>query len=102
MPNFRTICFSGPLNPQANFNSMFDKGEKLACINDEFSPTVRQLRAQFPKNNYIDTRPDISGAGRMSQPAPGGKIRPQFSFLPRTFKTHATPTRASDVIARQR
>lgn len=39
---------------------MFDKGEKLACINDEFSPTVRQLRAQFPKNNYIDTRPDIS------------------------------------------
>ncbi len=81
---------------------MFDKGEKLACINGEFSPTVRQLRAQFPKNNYIDTRPDISPGRPNVTAGARGEIRPQFSFLPRTFKTHATPTRASDVIARQR
>ncbi len=51
---------------------MFDKGEKFACVNDDFSPTVRQLRAQFPKNNYIDTTPDISlGWGNVTAGARG-------------------------------
>jgi hypothetical protein len=38
---------------------MFDKGQKLACINDDFSATVRRLYRQLPKRHHIYTVRDV-------------------------------------------
>jgi hypothetical protein len=34
---------------------MFDKGQKLACVNDDFSFTVRRLYKQLPRKGSIYT-----------------------------------------------
>lgn len=38
---------------------MFDKGQKLACINDDFSPTIRRLYRQLPKRDHVYTVRDV-------------------------------------------
>ena len=38
---------------------MFDKGQKLACINDDFSATIRRLYRQLPKKHHIYTVRDM-------------------------------------------
>jgi hypothetical protein len=50
---------------------MFEKGQKLACINDDFSATIRRLYRQLPRKDEIYTVRDVrigrlnvtSGAG---------------------------------------
>jgi hypothetical protein len=44
---------------------MFDKGQKLACINDDFSATVRRLYRQLPRRDEIYTVRDVR-IGRLS------------------------------------
>jgi hypothetical protein len=44
---------------------MFDKGQKLACINDEFSATIRRLYRELPKRDHIYTVRDVR-IGRLS------------------------------------
>lgn len=38
---------------------MFDKGQKLACINDDFSPTIRRLYRQLPRRDHVYTVRDV-------------------------------------------
>jgi hypothetical protein len=38
---------------------MFDKGQKLACVNDDFSFTVRRLYRQLPRKDSIYTVRDV-------------------------------------------
>lgn len=38
---------------------MFEKGQKLACINDDFSATIRRLYRQLPRKDRIYTVRDV-------------------------------------------
>jgi hypothetical protein len=44
---------------------MFEKGQKLACINDDFSATIRRLYTQLPRRDQIYTVRDVR-IGRLS------------------------------------
>jgi hypothetical protein len=56
---------------QIDSKVMFDKGQKVACINDDFSATVRHLYRQLPQKDGIYTVREVrigrlnvtSGAG---------------------------------------
>jgi hypothetical protein len=52
-------------------DSMFDKGQKLACINDDFSATVRRLYRQLPRKNGIYTVRDVR-IGRLNVTSASG------------------------------
>jgi hypothetical protein len=43
---------------------MFDRGQKVACINDDFSATVRRLYRQLPRKDSVYTVRDVR-IGRM-------------------------------------
>ena len=43
---------------------MFDRGQKVACINDDFSAIVRRLYRQLPRKDRIYTIRDVR-IGRM-------------------------------------
>lgn len=52
---------------------MFDKGQKVACINDDFSPTIRHLYRQLPRKDEIYTVRDIRiGRSKVTSAAGGG------------------------------
>jgi hypothetical protein len=38
---------------------MFDKGQKIACVNDHFSATIRRLYNQLPLKNRVYTVRDV-------------------------------------------
>ncbi len=38
---------------------MFEKGQKVVCINDDFSPTIRRLYRQLPVKDEIYTVRDV-------------------------------------------
>lgn len=50
---------------------MFDKGQKLACINDDFSATVRRLYRQLPQKDGIYTVRDVR-IGRLNVTSAAG------------------------------
>jgi hypothetical protein len=50
---------------------MFDKGQKLACINDDFSATVRRLYRQLPRKDGIYTVRDVR-IGRLNVTSAAG------------------------------
>jgi hypothetical protein len=51
---------------------MFDKGQKVACINDDFSPTVRHLYKQLPRKDEIYTVREVSiGRSKVTSAAGG-------------------------------
>ena len=39
----------------SNLLSMFDKGQKIACVNDHFSATIRRLCSRLPLKNQVYT-----------------------------------------------
>jgi hypothetical protein len=58
---------------------MFDKGQKIACINDDFSATVRRLYRQLPRKDGIYTVRDVRiGRLNVTSAAGGGNA---VSFL---------------------
>lgn len=50
---------------------MFDIGQKVACINDDFSPTIRHLYQQLPVKDEIYTVRDVR-IGRASVTSTAG------------------------------
>lgn len=50
---------------------MFDKGQKVACINDDFSATVRHIYKQLPRKDEIYTVREVS-IGRSSVTSAAG------------------------------
>lgn len=51
---------------------MFDIGQKVACINDDFSPTVRHLYKQLPRKDEIYTVREVSiGRSQVTSSAGG-------------------------------
>jgi hypothetical protein len=60
---------------------MFDKGQKLACINDDFSATVRHLYRQLPRKDGIYTVREVR-IGRLNvTSAPGGGAAVSYLVL---------------------
>jgi hypothetical protein len=51
---------------------MFDKGQKVACINDDFSPTIRHLYKQLPRKDEIYTVREVSIGRAQVTSAAGG------------------------------
>ena len=52
---------------------MFDKGQKVACINDDFSATIRHLYKQLPRKDEIYTVRDVRlGRAKVTSEAGGG------------------------------
>jgi len=52
---------------------MFDVGQKVACINDDFSATIRHLYRQLPVKDEIYTVRAVSiGRARVTSAAGGG------------------------------
>ncbi len=43
---------------------MFERGEKVVCVNGDFSPSVRRLYRQLPVKDHIYTIRDV-GIGRV-------------------------------------
>lgn len=58
---------------------MFDIGQKVACINDDFSATVRHLYKQLPRKDEIYTVREVS-IGR-SQVTSGAGGANEVSYL---------------------
>jgi hypothetical protein len=58
---------------------MFDKGQRLSCINDDFSATIRRLYTQLPKRDHIYTVRDVR-IGRLNVTS-GSKGGNAVSFL---------------------
>jgi hypothetical protein len=59
------------LHPDYIFR-MFDIGQKVACINDDFSPTVRHLYKQLPRKDEIYTVREVSiGRSKVTSSAGG-------------------------------
>ncbi|HEY5704190.1 MAG TPA: hypothetical protein VIS96_01295 [Terrimicrobiaceae bacterium] len=58
---------------------MFDKGQKLACVNDDFSATVRRLYRQLPRKDQIYTVRDVR-IGRLNVTSAAGGENP-ISYL---------------------
>ena len=56
--------------PLSTLFLMFDKGQKVACINDDFSPTVRRLYRQLPRKDEIYTVREV-GLGRVKVTSAG-------------------------------
>ncbi|MEI6337279.1 MAG: hypothetical protein WCQ57_01690 [Verrucomicrobiota bacterium] len=51
---------------------MFDKGQKVACINDDFTPTIRHLYQQLPRKDEIYTVREVSiGRSQVTSSAGG-------------------------------
>ncbi len=59
---------------------MFDKGQKVACINDDFSPTVRHIYKQLPKKDEIYTIREVR-IGRAQVTSVGGANDVSFLVL---------------------
>jgi len=58
---------------------MFDKGQKVACINDDFSPTIRHLYRQLPVKDEIYTVREVHlGRAQVTSSGGGGN---GFSYL---------------------
>ncbi len=58
---------------------MFDKGQKVACINDDFSPTIRHLYRQLPVKDEVYTVREVSiGRAKVTSTAGGGN---EISYL---------------------
>ncbi len=51
---------------------MFDKGQKVACINDDFSATVRHIYKQLPRKDEIYTVREVSIGRSAVTSAAGG------------------------------
>jgi len=58
---------------------MFDKGQKVACINDDFSATVRHIYKELPRKDEIYTVREVS-IGR-SQVTSGAGGANDISYL---------------------
>ena len=56
---------------QIDLKVMFDKGQKLACINDDFSATVRHLYRQLPRKDGIYTVREVR-IGRLNVTSAAG------------------------------
>ncbi len=51
---------------------MFDKGQKVVCINDDFSPTVRRLYKELPVKDQVYTVRDVTiGRARVTSGSGG-------------------------------
>ncbi len=51
---------------------MFDKGEKVVCINDDFSATVRHIFSQLPRKDEVYTVREVSLGRAQVTSAAGG------------------------------
>jgi len=52
---------------------MFDKGQKVVCINDDFSATVRHLYRQLPVKDEVYTVREVTiGRAKVTSSAGGG------------------------------
>jgi hypothetical protein len=60
---------------------MFDKGQKIACINDDFSATVRRLYRQLPRKDGIYTVRDVRIGRLKVTSAAGGENAVSYLVL---------------------
>ena len=59
---------------------MFDIGQKVACINDDFSPTIRHIYKQLPRKDEIYTVREVR-IGRAQETSVGGANDVSFLVL---------------------
>ena len=60
---------------------MFDKGQKVACIDDDFSPTVRHIYRQLPRKDEIYTIREVRIGRAQVTSAAGGANDVSFLVL---------------------